>query len=601
MTGKIINRRVVPDKYVIYENDNNSKSLTFTTTTINDGVDIRNLYAYLSLQSEDYETNKMLLSKQIDGDTVTFSTTINSTISNSDGITRAQISFESSDLTIVYSTAIFFIEVKKSVDGYENTTVTPNSLFELQKTLTETVDGVEEKMDGKLNEYLTQMDKAIQGYREDLHNDFENFKNNVEVAPLTINGISYNGKTATEIKTYTRRIEGFPCVFESPEESSTNDLVIRGIYRHENDKDISSVGDGVNTNVVQGVGVVNTNIAHPHYGEALVRVRNSNGNFYEPVSTDEITNEGITVRPVSYITALEISAPSNTVGSVEVPIKQNFKPFGVYNLRIKYMVGTIVFDKGKVPIKISIINKDTGDKKSVCVDHACVQSIPMRNTANNFNVKNGEIAILVEVDTTSSGDSALDGIMISLIIEDSNYPLSDFVAREVVTRDIYIPSPLYSISTKDPNASEEEKDELSDVLDLKTGTIKRYIKMQTVNASDLTENVALNCYTYSGPNKAGLSTTGDRVLDRPSLGVVSPKNPTGTFGECIESGFRISFSKQELGEFGKFSSQCPFTIFYPLRVPKTESFNSVNIPIRKGLNVIDVEGDFNCRLAVLKI
>jgi hypothetical protein len=299
---------------------------------------------------------------------------------------------------------------------------------------------------------------------------------------------------------------------------------------------------------------------------------------------------------------LNITAQNNTIASVEIPIKQHFKPYGLYNLKIKYMAGEITFEKGTIPLKISIINKDTNESKTIIVDHTCSQNIPMRNVlGKNFNVKDGKIALTVEVDTTSSSTSKLNNVMMLVVIEDSNYPIVDFPKREVEYTDFYIQSPLYSVFTKDDNVPSELKDELCDELDLKSGTIKRYVKKQTINASDLVQNPHFNYYMYMGPNQTGLNTNSEEVLDRPSLGVISPKNPSGSMGQIMNSGAMLTFSKEEIGEFGTEDSACPFTIFYTLRVPKTESFNSVNIPIRKGLNVIDVEGDFNCRSAVLKI
>ena len=235
MTGKIINRRVVPDRYEIFEKDTNVKTITFTVPKVNDGVDLSDLYAFINLESENFITNKVLLTKIIEDDQITLTFNIDGAISNSDGITKAQISFESSDLSIIYSTAIFYIDVKASVDSYSNTLLSAQSLYELQSNLTKTLDSVKDKIN-----------QAV-----------EEVRGSLTFAELKIDGIVYDGSVAREVRHSVGEINELPKSIVSEYDGETDDVTIYGTYNYVMDN-ILDFGyyhcNGIHSCIIKGVG-----------------------------------------------------------------------------------------------------------------------------------------------------------------------------------------------------------------------------------------------------------------------------------------------------------------------------------------------------------
>ena len=268
MTGKIIDRRVVPDRYEIFENDSNVKTITFSVSKVNDGVDLTDLYAFINLESENFITNKVLLSKVVTGDQITLTFNIDGAISNNDGITKAQISFESSDLSIIYSTAIFYIDVKSSVDSYSNTTISAQSLHDLQSDLTKTLDSVNKKISLAL----------------------EDAKNNLKFAELNIDGIVYDGSKKREIKHSAGVINQLPKAIVSEYEGETNDLLVYGTYNY-NPKDFPRERpNGIEGSILKGLGTKIEDEDSPYYEKFLIRIQNCNGNYFEPLNENEIRN-----------------------------------------------------------------------------------------------------------------------------------------------------------------------------------------------------------------------------------------------------------------------------------------------------------------------
>ena len=61
MLGIITNRQVVPDRYTIYEKDNNVEKIEFIVNEVNDNLNLTELYAFINLQYSDEKTNKIAI------------------------------------------------------------------------------------------------------------------------------------------------------------------------------------------------------------------------------------------------------------------------------------------------------------------------------------------------------------------------------------------------------------------------------------------------------------------------------------------------------------------------------------------------------------
>ncbi len=574
MTGKIIDRRVVPNKFEIYENDTNVKQITFSVAKINDGVDLTELYAFINLENENFDTNKVLLTKTVLENEISLVFNIDSAISVEDGITKAQISFESSDLSLIYSTAIFYVEVKTSINGYSNANVSAKSLYDLQSNLTKTLDSFNEKIKQALEEAKASM----------------------KFAELNIDGVIYDGSESREIKHVGPKANEVTNTVYSNYSGQTNDIKVYGDYNYEN---IDKVfGDGITTCVVKGVGEKIEDVNDANYGKYLVRIKNSNGNYYDPLSLDSITMTGITIKPLVE-GALYVRVDKSVKATIEIPLKQNFKRNTYYNFRLKYQSGSKSNESLGVTFALSLFNKTTLEEKKIEIQHSCQENVPFLNdTGKNFySGEQGEICIKVYINT-SIGFLNQIGLSLNVVIEEADNPCDGFPLREVMCTDIYLDEPLYKLENIDENTG-KVIDALYDELDLKNSRVIRRVRKAIARADDMSYDFdaepAQQMYIYA-PNLYGEKP--DRYdtkhsAFRPTIKIKSPlmKDVHESIYFETYNGDLCFFSMQTFSElFSDYSFQ--FAFFYPLYRPLVEKITPTTVAYRKGLNCFEIEGDY---------
>lgn len=152
MEIRIIDRNVVPDRVVLYENDACGKSLVFTSKKINDGVNLESLNGFLEVEKALGGSDRYLLEKVVSENNVYFSLPINLSLTDTADILSSQVVFENLDGSISYRTKIFYIDVKYSVDGesgFEQVLPTVVSQLEskVEQTLQECKDIKQELLD----------------------------------------------------------------------------------------------------------------------------------------------------------------------------------------------------------------------------------------------------------------------------------------------------------------------------------------------------------------------------------------------------------------------------------------------------------------------
>ncbi len=117
MEIKIIGKSVVPDKILLYENDLGANSLVFSSSKVNDGINLEVLNAYLEIEREEGVSDRLLLDKTIVEEVVYFTLPINLALTENSDLLSSQIVFENNEKTLSYRTKVFYIDVKNSVDG----------------------------------------------------------------------------------------------------------------------------------------------------------------------------------------------------------------------------------------------------------------------------------------------------------------------------------------------------------------------------------------------------------------------------------------------------------------------------------------------------
>ncbi len=591
MTGKIINRRVVPDRYEIFEKDTNVKTITFTVPKVNDGVDLSDLYAFINLESENFITNKVLLTKIIEDDQITLTFNIDGAISNSDGITKAQISFESSDLSIIYSTAIFYIDVKASVDSYSNTLLSAQSLYELQSNLTKTLDSVKDKIN-----------QAV-----------EEVKGSLTFAELKIDGIVYDGSVAREVRHSVGEINELPKSIVSEYDGETDDVTIYGTYNYVMDDYLDFFTyhrNGIDSCIIKGVGDKIEDENSPYYGKYRIRIQNSNGNYYEPLNGNEIKNEKAWVKPFLDQGTVYIYSPEFKSMEFEIPLKQIFKRNTYYNLKIKYVSGTVnVVSKG-TPIIFSLLNKTTLEEKKIYINHNCGDNIPMRNITGQrfFTGEEGEICLKVYINCDGGSKANIYGANFIVVIEESDNPCKDFPLREVSYTDIYLKEPLYKLDNYDSQTG-ELIDAIYDELDLKNSRVIRRVRKGVINydyinfdeETDDPFSMSISSHDLYGVDNNFYSNYSGQF--RPSINIKSPKmNNIHEYVKFDIGGNVLLLSCDGFGDYWSISPEIiTFAIVYPLRNPSIEEFTSVKLPYRKGLNCFEVISEFPPEKVCIKL
>lgn len=162
MEIKIIGKSVVPDKITLYENDLGAKHLVFSSNRINDGVNLDKLSAYLEIEREEGVSDRFILDKTVNGDTLYFTLPINLALTETADLISSQLVFENDEKTLSYRTKVFYIDVKNSVDGvssYEQ--VVPTVLSQLESKMEKAVEN------------CTQIKSDIEFYKEDFENNIE--------------------------------------------------------------------------------------------------------------------------------------------------------------------------------------------------------------------------------------------------------------------------------------------------------------------------------------------------------------------------------------------------------------------------------------------
>ncbi len=577
MTGKIIDRRVVPSTYEIFENDNNAKSITFTVSKINDGIDLTNLYAFVNIENEDFVTNKILLTKTVNENDVTLVFNMDSSISFEDGITKAQISFESSDLSIVYSTAVFYIDVKSSVDSYSNTQISAKALHDLQSEFTKTLDSVNDKVNQALLEA----------------------KENLKFAELKIDGVVYDGSVAREVAHSGPTITELNKSVTSDYDGETDNVKIYGIYNYDGMDEV--FGNGIDSCVVQGVGVKVTDTNDKNYGKYLIRIQNSNGNYYEPLHGNTIESGNASVRAMLESGKLYIKSSENVNTIIDVPLKQNFKKNTYYNLKLKFDTGSMSLSTRGTTLAIALLNKTTLEEKKIEINHNCSINVPMLNNQGErfFSGEEGEICIRVYINTAIGHFSPINGMFFYVVIEESDCPCDGFPLREVQYTDIYLTEPLYKLENLDSETG-QVVDVLYDELDLKNAKVIRRVRKGIVHYENLCYNEELEIdfqMFIESMNIDGEKPTRysrKESLFRPTLKMKSPfAIDACDFIYFDETGY-VAYLSQFL--FGYYFTSAydnfPVAFFYPLRAPLVEKITPIKIPYRKGINVFDIVNEF---------
>ncbi len=588
MTGKIIDRRVVPDRYEIFENDSNIKTITFSVSKVNDGVDLTDLYAFINLESENFITNKVLLSKTVTDDQITLIFNIDGAISNNDGITKAQISFESSDLSIIYSTAIFYIDVKSSVDSYSNTTISAQSLHDLQSDLTKTLDSVNKKISLAL----------------------EDAKNNLKFAELNIDGIVYDGSKKREIKHSAGVINQLPKAIVSEYEGETNDLLVYGTYNYKNKDVPGAKPNGIEGSILKGLGTKIEDEDSPYYEKFLIRIQNCNGNYFEPLNENEIRNGSSKVKAiidegVIYVNSLEYRSIV-----FEVPLKQIFRKNTYYNLKLQYVTGTVNIVEEGTPLAISLFNKKTLEEKKIDINQFCGENIPICNTQgkNFFSGEQGEICLKVYVNSGGGENTTIEGVKFKVVIEESENPCIGFPLREVDNIDIYLDEPLFCMKQYDEETG-ELVDEIYDELDLKNSRIirrvrKGIVESDYINQPDTLEKpfdmwiYAQDLYSFEGAEYDCYD-----AAYRPTMKISTP------FVEDLHNHVKFDItgnmcwlSSEYFGDCNDMPPEiCFFAFVYPLKYPKIETIDNYKIPYRKGLNCFDIISEYPVEHVILKL
>ncbi len=141
MEIKIIDRNVIPDRVVLYERDSCGKSLVFTCSKINDGVNLEALNGYLEVEKDTGGSDRYLLEKVVGDKNIYFSLPINLNLTWTSGILTSQVVFENQGGTEAYRSKIFYIDVKYSVDGESDfEKVVPTVISQLEEGMSETLE-----------------------------------------------------------------------------------------------------------------------------------------------------------------------------------------------------------------------------------------------------------------------------------------------------------------------------------------------------------------------------------------------------------------------------------------------------------------------------
>ena len=232
MEAKIIKRSVVPNRFEIYENDVGSTFL-FRIEKINDGVDVESLNGYLQTVCESGRTDKIALEKTVGETEVYFTLEVANNLTRDSGLTSAQITFENSQKTVVYSTEIFYIEVKETIDGLES----------YESVMPSVIESLQEEIEQKLEECVEIKNQAeqVKSQVESAKEEVLTLKQEVDRKHQDVSNsavLSVNGKTGNAVLTCDD-VGAMPNTTEIPTKlPNPNALIING-QRYDGSMDLS--------------------------------------------------------------------------------------------------------------------------------------------------------------------------------------------------------------------------------------------------------------------------------------------------------------------------------------------------------------------------
>ncbi len=185
MEIKVIKRNVVPDRITLYENDVGSKSLVFSVSKVNDGVSLENLNGFLEIERDTGLSDRFILTKTITDSIVYFSIIVGLPLTDNSDTLSAQISFENDDGTLVYKTAVFFIEVNYSVDGTDSyKQLEPTVIRQLESQMLENIKTI-----SKVAEDFENTKKDInEQFKQDMVNAVEDLRGELTQGMYEVDG-----------------------------------------------------------------------------------------------------------------------------------------------------------------------------------------------------------------------------------------------------------------------------------------------------------------------------------------------------------------------------------------------------------------------------
>lgn len=214
MNAEIIKRKIVPDKFTLYEKDANTGNIVFTANTVTDGVNLNGLTAYMSVEFPSGETDKFLLSATSGDGKYYYTLDITSSLTRECGTAAAQLSFESADKSTIMKTDKFVIEIADAVDGNAAySSVTPSAITSLETQLSAAldecreiktaVDGVKAEMNAKVEELKSSNVTSVNGKTGDVtlsYSDVQALSADTEMPvmlknpeTITVDGVTYDG------------------------------------------------------------------------------------------------------------------------------------------------------------------------------------------------------------------------------------------------------------------------------------------------------------------------------------------------------------------------------------------------------------------------
>ncbi len=260
MQIKITKRCVIPDRITVYERDRNSFNLVFEVDKINDGLDLTELVAFMPIERENGVKDRLFLEKKITENSVYFYLKNATRLTAESGLTEAQISFESIDKSVLYSTEKFYILVESSIDGNADFNESVTSVIEefesriVSSTLacenaTDKINETEQELDGKIslvNGRVQNLEETVQHNKTEVENSISELSTDIDGRiDLAVNETSEN--LTNLVLERENSVKGEMTVGFENFNGRINDL--NGLINYVNDSSVKSV-NGKSGNVV---------------------------------------------------------------------------------------------------------------------------------------------------------------------------------------------------------------------------------------------------------------------------------------------------------------------------------------------------------------